>query len=524
MKSQQLCVMGLVALLAMSAQAVVPDPLPDITIQVSPEDPGPSDALSLTLAGTWPDSCVPQGLDISVIEGDSIWISLLLPGWDTKGECKAQVCLEVLTEWEQTSVLQALPTGDYDVFVRGVACQEYGTYELLTVLSIGTGQGHLVANLFKPGERVVLLQDDPPGGLGLKTGHGGTVICCDAPDCLGNILVSWDLWTQGKADPSLCINDVTTYYPPNSVIWVDPTEVLVGSVFDQCGTIRRGLEGCVHFEADDGKTYNLVATGDLSVALGTDDEAGFDDRVRVQGVLNTTVPAPDVIRICPQWDGDIYHPIVSSCPVVELYCCDEEYQPGDRVVLLVDNPTGPDGRAAANLYAEMEGTVICCNAEDPQFPIYVSWDNWTYGSDQDAPCPNPIMNHPEGSGRSMACVQIAPARTEPPIDPPDDITIGLGTNALGLVLVGPSTGGGYTYSGCVDLLIELNFRALITVEVTPAPGIGGNWSGTLDPNIIGPGEEEVELCVEVQNLDISNLPAGQNIQVATVTLYAQPAP
>ena len=122
----------------------------------------------------------------------------------------------------------------------------------------------------------------------------------------------------------------------------------------------------------------------------------------------------------------------------------------------------------------------------------------------------------------MACVQIAPARGEPPVEPPGDIIIGLGSNALHLQYIGPSTGGGYAYGGCVDLIIELNFRALLTLEITPAPGVGGNWSGTLDPDIIGPGEEEVELCVEVQNLDISNLSPGQNVQVATITLFATP--
>jgi hypothetical protein len=524
MKRQRICVIALVALLATSGQALVPSSLPDIAIEVSPENPGPSDVLSVALSGIWPNSCIPEGLDVSVIEGDSIWISLLLPGWDTKGECKTEACLQVLTEWDQAITIGPLPTGDYDILVRAVACQEAGSYERLGTLQVGAGQGEPLPKNFQPGERIVLLQDNPPGGFGLKTGQAGTVICCDTLDCSGNILVSWDLWAEGKVGLGGCVNGTAAYYPPNSATWVDPSLVLVGRQFTQCGTIRAGLEGCVHFEADDGKMYNLVGSG-LYLVLGSSATVGFDSRVEVQGLLNTTAPGPGAIRICPQLDGDIYHPIVSPCPEAQADCCDAEYQPGDRVVLLVDNPTGPNGQAAVSLYAGAEGTVICCSTEDAQYPIYVSWDHWNQGSDQDAPCEEPIIEHPEGSGWLMACVQIAPAREpDPNDDPPGDIVIGLGTNALQLVYVGPSPGGGYTYGGCVDLEIELNFRALISAEVTPAAGVGGNWTATVNPDIIGPGEEEVELCVQVVNLDIGNLPAGQNVQVAEITLYAQPAP
>jgi hypothetical protein len=350
------------------------------------------------------------------------------------------------------------------------------------------------------------------------------VICCDAEDCSGDILVSWDLWTGSKTDLGSCVNTTPAYYPLDSAVWMDPSLVLVGRQFNQCGTIRAGLEGCVHFEANDGSTYNLASDGGLYLALNTSGGIEFDSRVRVRWLLNTTIPGTDIIRICPQSNGDIYHPIISACADAEPGCCHAEYQPGDRVVLLVDNPSGPNGRMAANLYAGMKGTVICCTAEALQFPIYVSWDNWTFGSDTDAPRAEPILSHPAGSGWSMACVQISAAADEQTQPAPDDITIHLGASALELKLDGPSVGGDYTYSGCVDLLIELNFRAQLSIEITPGEGVGGNWSGTLDPDIIGPGEELLELCIQVQNLHIGNLPQGQHISVATITLYAAPAP
>ena len=379
MKRLQMCMIGLAALLALPAQGVVPASLPDITIEVSPEAPGPSDVLSLTLSGTWPNSCAPQGLDVSIIDGDSIWISLLLPGWNAKGECPELACAQVLTAWEQTTNVESLSAGPYDIYVRAVACQESGKYELLGQLEIQSEQNGTIPEQFEPGQRVVLLQDDPPGGVGLKTGHAGTVICCDTEDCSGSILVSWDLWIQGKADLTPCVNGTAEYFPPGSVVWVDPTEVMIGRPLDVCGTILQGLEGCVHFETDDEKTYNVAGATGLYAELSDGIGIEFNDRVRIRGVLHNTPTAGGIIRICPQGDGDIYHPIVSACSQTESGCCDYEYQPGDRVVLLVDNPTGPNGHSATGLGAGTVGTVICCNSEYPQFPIYVSWDNWKQG-------------------------------------------------------------------------------------------------------------------------------------------------
>ncbi|UCD50515.1 MAG: hypothetical protein JSW27_23690 [Phycisphaerales bacterium] len=294
--------------------------------------------------------------------------------------------------------------------------------KVLSLTVAGTWPDH-----FTPGERVVLLQDAPPGGLDLMTGQAGTVVCGDPKDGSGDLLISWDFWANGKADLTRCAEAKSLLYPSNSVIWVDPRQVLIGRHFNACGTIRKGLEGCVYLETDDGQEYNLVAAGQLYLALAQGGALAFGDRVQVWGLFNNTPPGPAGIRLCPQGDGDIYHPIVSPCP-----------------------------------------------KSDPD------------------PGPKPG---------------------------PDEIVIGIGGNALVLDKV-----SGNTYVGCTTLSLELNFQALLSVEITPGPGIGGTWSGTLDPAIVGPGEATTQICVTVEDLDTGLLPPGNDVQVATVSLFAVPAP
>ncbi len=522
MKHRGMCAVGLVVLLTASVQAAIPAVLPEITLQVSPENPNSSDALSLTLSGTWPDSCIPGQFEVRVLSGDSLWIDLLLPGWDTKGDCPELMCLAVLTPWRLAQDLEPLSPGQYDVFVRAVACQATGAYQQIGSFSVTSGGAHFTSGRFARGERVVLLQDDPPGGPGLKAGQAGTVVCCDPNDCLGRILVSWDLWAEGKVDPFSCMDVVPALYLPSSAIWIDPSRVLIGRQFSQCGIISKGLEGCVYFESDDGNLYNVVAPGELYIALDGTAAIQFGDHVRLRGLLNTTPPSPGEIRICPQRDGDIFHPIISPCPTSTGGGCDDSYQSDDRVMLLVDDPAGAGGQMALGLPAGSLGTVVCCNGDDPLFPILVSWDGWENGGKVDtAPCDPLAASYPDSSLRWMACDQIAPAKPDEPGPGPDEIVINIGGNPL---VLKQDSQDSHTYTGCVTLTLELNFRGRLSVQITPATGVGGTWTGTLSPDVLGPGEVTTELCVQVEDLDFGALPPGSNVQIATVTLLIVPAP
>ena len=85
----------------------------------------------------------------------------------------------------------------------------------------------------------------------------------------------------------------------------------------------------------------------------------------------------------------------------ETACCDIPYQVGSRVRLRVSSPRG-----AAGLVADMLGTVICCDYDDPDLPIFVSWDGWSNGRNSDSYCDTSVWIYPADSGWWMACHEI----------------------------------------------------------------------------------------------------------------------
>ncbi len=104
-------------------------------------------------------------------------------------------------------------------------------------------------------------------------------------------------------------------------------------------------------------------------------------------------------------------------------CCNPPLESGDRVRLLVDAPSG-----AENLPAGRCGTVVCCDSDDPDLPILVSWENWSDGHNDDSFCDDPPGPFPDGSGWWVGCADIVhdeacecpppPAVTDP--TPSDD--------------------------------------------------------------------------------------------------------
>ena len=506
----------LVMILAASLPAAIPNPLPPIQFRTTPPDPTPIGGQQFTLSGTWPDSCPPNDVKIGLLDTLTIGIDLLLPNVDAK-DCNAVKCEPTSSAWQIDTQAGPFHSGRYSVYIRAVGCNEVGEYQFLSQLQVGPGPIGTTPSGFTPGQRVVLLQDDPPGGTGLAAGRTGVVVCCDAADCSGQVLVSWDFFTGGKGDPNRCAGDHPPVFAPNSATWLDPRVTLLGQAFDQCGTLVQGLHGCILFQSDAGQVYNLFDGSWLSQAVGATGQFNFGDHVRVQGLLTATRRL-GVFYICPGQDGDIYNPVLAFCAPVSGGCCNAQYQPGDRVMLLVDKPVGIGGQSAAGLPAGTLGTVVCCNGSDPGFPVFVSWDGYQGGVN--AVCNPADHPYPDQSGWWMSCDQIAPFLS----NPPGPIVVNLGGNSIQLMPDLTAPGPGFTFSGCVDATIDLNFKAQLSVKVTPASGVNGTWRGTVTPPTVDPGTSTVQICVQVTSLDLSTLPAGSNAQVATVTLQSVPAP
>jgi hypothetical protein len=80
------------------------------------------------------------------------------------------------------------------------------------------------------------------------------------------------------------------------------------------------------------------------------------------------------------------------------------------------------------------------------------------------------------------------------------------------------------YLASVEVDIELNFPAQLTVVVTPTSAAGGNWTGWVIPDVVPAGKTTVTLMIRGENLNLAALPAGaQTVQVASVEFYAGPA-
>lgn len=255
---------------------------------------------------------------------------------------------------------------------------------LLAAILVGSGVDRAFAfqgdaNLdfrsgISPGTRVVLIEDVPALGEDLKAGRAGTVLCCDANDCSGSLLVSWDLWNGGQDEEGRCVAAPSGAYPAGSATWVDPQTVLLGRAFDEVGILREVGEGCLYLETERGELLYLVIDERFR------EQWSFvlpGNRVRVRGWFNTNEPDPN--RACAQRDGDVYHPIMTDAEWTGESCCDPflcSFMYGDSVVLIgEDDPNG-----AVDLPRGTSGTIICCNCR-AENSVLVSWNFWTHGGD-----------------------------------------------------------------------------------------------------------------------------------------------
>jgi len=225
---------------------------------------------------------------------------------------------------------------------------------------------------FVPGTRVVLLDNEPAGGPGLKAGMSGIIICCDKSDCSSRILVSWNTWRGGRNEEASCASAVVGLYPEGSTIWVDPSKVRLGLPFEGIGVLLGGPEGCLYLSTYEGGLYRLVIGPEFRKQWWTVLPGAF---FRVRGLLNTSKPAAG--QACSQADGDVYHPILTppSWDLTPGSWSSGPFFNSERVVLVGEsNPNG-----AVGLPRGATGTIICHNSFEKEHPFLVSWDLWDKG-------------------------------------------------------------------------------------------------------------------------------------------------
>jgi hypothetical protein len=77
-------------------------------IEILPASPTADDEIRIRLFGNWPDACVPEAPQLSIIDSE-IRIETSTPG---------ELCPPVVTSWELSVDVGRLPEGNYAVTVR----------------------------------------------------------------------------------------------------------------------------------------------------------------------------------------------------------------------------------------------------------------------------------------------------------------------------------------------------------------------------------------------------------------------
>ena len=82
-----------------------------------------------------------------------------------------------------------------------------------------------------------------------------------------------------------------------------------------------------------------------------------------------------------------------------------------------------------------------------------------------------------------------------------------------------SPGGKYRMTGTTSFGIQTSNKTALEVSVTPCSGVGGTWKGSLS---VDKTDNDVwtvvQVYVDVDGIDLTNMPAGKEIVVAQVLI------
>ncbi len=102
--------------------------------------------------------------------------------------------------------------------------------------------------------------------------------------------------------------------------------------------------------------------------------------------------------------------------------------------------------------------------------------------------------------------------------PNDNMTIGFGTNGIRVFRDPDCPAETHAFSGCVNTIVQTSFRAKLSLRITPFANVGGTWTGVITPEVIPAGETTMTVCITATDLNLAAIPAGQDTQVATVSI------
>ena len=82
----------------------------------------------------------------------------------------------------------------------------------------------------------------------------------------------------------------------------------------------------------------------------------------------------------------------------------------------------------------------------------------------------------------------------------------------------------HKFKGCVDMVVESNFNAVLSASISKTGAVDGDYSVTLDTSTANKGSTTVKVCATLTKAALQMQDAGtKDVQVATVKIKVKPA-
>jgi hypothetical protein len=439
---------------------------PMYALTITPANPTTKDILVLKLVGTWPNNCPSNKLKLT-LEGNDINIDMLLPGAE---DGSTPACKAIKTDWQATAAIGPLAAGTYRIYARGVSYTQTGGYAKLAEVQVqlastapadpNTGSGQ------KPeGPALDPKNPEPPSTTtGQKPGEVA------APDGMKKlalgvsvILMDDSLAKECGLQPGQC-----------GIVIAGEGLGHTGMLLVSWDFYEQGLqEACQDGEgmplAYPQTSARWIDTRTVRLAM----------RVDMCGTLGNGQGECILFRAD---DGQTYN-FVGGNALSEQIGATGQFHVGDHVRVRGLLQVAGLRTDLASLCPGQQGDIHC--------PILTLWE-------------------PPESKVGSPCTS-------------DKLTVDLGHNQVRLWRDPKCPGGKHNLSGVTTVGIVFGRRALLSVKVTPDPGVGGTWKAQLSVEEVNANQwTNVKVSVNVDRIDVSSLPAGKDVVLAKVIFESIP--
>jgi hypothetical protein len=464
MKRREIYIACLALLLTASMSAVIRAQTapPAYTLSVTPANPTSQDTLTLKLAGTWPDNCPPNKLKVSLQDGN-INIDMLLPGAE---DGNVPVSKAIKTDWQGTATIGPLAPGTYPIYARGVSFTQTGGYVKIGEIQVQSAPAG---------------QTDPNAGSGQKPGESKPAVDPNSSKQPGT--------GAGQKPAEMAAPD-----------WMEALVQGIGVVLmdDSLAkdfTLRAGQCGTVVGCDDPGHAGMILVTWPF-YGQGIHDACKDADGVPVAYPLKSAQwmdPKGVRLAVCFNTSGTLSEG-QGGCVLFKA-------QDG-RVYNLVDanslnEQIGPKGQFHFGDYVRVQGLLQVTGLRTNRASLCPKQRGDIY-------CPILSLCPPPEPKVCGPC-------------PGDKLIVDTGHNQVRLIRDPKCPGGKHTLSGVTTVGIVTSNRTALEVTVTACPGVGGTWKASLSIDDTSSDQwTTVKVYVDVEGIDLSDIPAGKEIVVAKV--------